>query len=95
MIKEYDTFYKKIFGDIWCCGMFDNIERAREVVISNATDIQEGCYQYAIIEEYTLGLYPHLESFEIYKWDKKKKQFLPHENTLDRKIFQGVSFHNP
>ena len=95
MIKELDTFYKNRFGDIWCCGMFDNIERAREVVLTNETDIQEGCYQFAIIEEYTCGLYPHMINFEVYKWNKEKECFESYESPLDIKFFQGISFHNP
>ena len=91
MIKELKSFYHNRFGDIWTCGIFDDINEAIRVVEHNVTDIQEGCYKYALVEEYFLGLYPHLKSYRLYCWNGQKFELMKN-SILDNVDFQGFTF---
>ena len=91
MIKELRNFYHNHFGDIWTCGIFDNANDARHTVEHNVTDIQEGCYDYALVEEYFLGLYPHLQSYTLYRWNGEKFEQVK-TSVLDKVDFQGFAF---
>ena len=69
MINELETFRHNHFGDVWTCAILDNYDEAVAIVENNITDIQEGCYRYAIIETWTRGLYPHMTGYALYEWD--------------------------
>lgn len=45
------------FGSTRIVGWYDNFESAYDAVAENACDINETCYQYALIEECEKGLY--------------------------------------
>lgn len=47
------------FGDIRTVGWYKDLSVAEKTVESNAGDIYEGCYEWAIIEEVPEGLYPY------------------------------------
>lgn len=50
------------FGDIRTVGWYKDLPTAEKAVESNAGDIYEGCYEWAIIEEVPEGLYPYSPS---------------------------------
>lgn len=60
------------FGDIRIVGWYKDLSVAENKVESNACDINEGCYEWAIIEEVPEGLYPY--GFEnirkLYRFNK-------------------------
>ena len=92
MIAEVnENFLRKHYGDIWTCGVFMNEEDAIRVVEENITDIQETCYGYAIVETYTMGLYPFMRDFKLYKWDGEKFVRCT-ESPLFHVGFQGFTF---
>ena len=91
-LKDIDGFYRTHFGDIWSCAIYPNAEDAIETVEKNITDIREDCYEYALVEEYAYGLYPHLLSCKLYKWDYEQKKFVPHHHCMLDKWFQGFTF---
>lgn len=92
MIEELGTFFRKHFGDIWTCGTFLLKDDALRVIESNITDIQENCYKYAIMEEYSFGLYPHLIEAKLYIWNKEKQKFEPYNHNFLNVGFQGFTF---
>lgn len=91
-IIELETFWKNHFGDIWTCGTFLSEEDAINVIENNTTDIQESCYKYAIMEEYQLGLYPHLIKAKLFIWNKENKKFEPYNHDFLSAGFQGFTF---
>ena len=93
-IKELDKYSHNHFGDVWTCGLYKSLEDAKYIVENNVTDIQEGCYGYAIIEDYNYGTYPHMNECWLYKWDNGKKAFLPYKHNYTTNGFQGFTFYN-
>lgn len=93
-LANIDTFYRTYFGDIWPCGIFAAEQEAIDVVENNKTDIHENCYQYALIEEYDFGLYPHPLSCKLYKWDENEKKYRPTTHPLFDRFFSGFTFYH-
>ena len=59
-------------------GWFSSKKDAEECVLNNYGDIYEdGCYQYATIEEAHEGLYPYIEKSWWFKWDREKGGYQP------------------
>lgn len=63
-------------------GYFTNHKDAEDVVLQNMTDIQEGVYNFAIIEDIPEGLYSQAEFREFYKWDNEKREFYKLSNDI-------------
>jgi len=55
------------FGDERTVGFYSNLKNAQESVISNAGDMCETIYEYAVIQKLEEGLYPTVEYQELYK----------------------------
>ena len=63
-------------GNTNTVGIFDNIDRARQVVCENVCDIWETCYDYAFIEEWDLNaVYGATLQVEFYKFDRKEESY--------------------
>ena len=92
-LKDVLGFSHQYFGDIWTCGVFPDKDDAMGVVEKNITDIHEDCYRYAIIEEYSFGLYPFLRGYWLYKWDNQNKSFIPFHHRFFELKFQGFTFY--
>lgn len=61
-------------------GYFSDYKDAEDAVLGYGItyiipDIQEGIYNYIIIEYIPEGLYYHAESREFYKWNNEKRKF--------------------
>jgi len=56
-------------------GWFSNYNHSRETVEKNYCDINEGDYNFAVIEKTYEGLYPYTECF-WFKWDKEKEEYI-------------------
>lgn len=65
-------------------GYYHDLEKAKQVVEENICDINETCYNYALIQELGPGLYPDPINNWWYKWNKEKKQYEA-TNELDGK----------
>ncbi|MGF7535784.1 hypothetical protein AAGG74_19185 [Bacillus mexicanus] len=64
--KNEGDYYE--FGSTRTVGVFKDIEEARDIVENNKNDINETIYNYAVIEEVDMGLYPTLKREpEFYK----------------------------
>lgn len=65
------------FGDTRTVGWFMDLTTAERAVESNAGDIYEGCYKWAMIEEVLEGLYPYSPSNmrKFYKFNKEKEKY--------------------
>lgn len=59
-------------GDQRTWGFFENKEDAVDVLHRNATDMHEGYYDYAVIEEYEEGLCPWAENYQWFKYDESR-----------------------
>lgn len=59
-------------------GWYSSKKDAEDCVLNNYGDIHEdGCYQYATIEEVHEGLYPFVEKSWWFKWNKEKGGYQP------------------
>jgi hypothetical protein len=78
-----EAIYKR---DKLIIGIFEDKKTAKEVILSNDTDIAEdGYYQYAVIEEVGFGVYglsgeqkkikDRMENLDWYRWHKEEKQY--------------------
>lgn len=94
MLSELHDFKRNHFGDVWTCGLYHTVEDAKEIVEKNITDIQENCYQYAVVEEYQYGTYPFMKSCILYRWDEKNERFVLYDHEFLRAGFQGFTFYN-
>lgn len=92
LISELHNFRHNHFGDVWTCGLYYTVDDAKEIVEKNITDIQEGCYDYAIVEEYQYGTYPFMGQCFLYKWDNENKCFIPYDHPFLHVGFQGFTF---
>jgi len=62
--------YDVDFGCTDSPGWFSSLEEAKRVVENNICDLNETCYDYAIIEEVDEGIYNFAKFRWIYKFDK-------------------------
>ena len=65
------------FGYVRTVGWYKNLSVAEKVVELNACDINEKCYDWALIEEVPEGLYP-FSSFnlrKLYNFNKEKGKY--------------------
>ena len=93
LTEENIDFNRNHYGDIWVCGLYKSEEEAIAVVEGNITDIHEGCYGYALVEEYNYGLYPLMSKCHLYKWDKEMKAYLPYNHGILNCGFQGLAIN--
>lgn len=69
-------------------GYFKTYEEVVEILHSNYCDINETCYDYAVVEQISPGLYPHPERTVFFKYDLEKNGYFE----IDRpEIFNNMS----
>lgn len=76
------------FGYVRTVGWYKDLSIAEKVVESNACDINEGYYDWALIEEVPEGLYP-FSTFnlrKLYNFNKEKGKYELTNNTLAEAI---------
>lgn len=56
-------------------GYFETYEEAVKILHSNYCDINETCYDYAIVEQIHPGLYPSPEKTIFFKYDSEKNGY--------------------
>ena len=62
------TYLQYTYDDSRCVAVSDNLDYLKEIALSNAGDIHEGCYKYIVIEKTYLTLYPHAEKIAWFEW---------------------------
>jgi hypothetical protein len=63
--------------DIRTVGWFETYSDAEQEVIHNSCDINEGSYDYAIIEKIGMGFYPPCPSKTVFKFNYQTDQYEP------------------
>ena len=61
--------------ELRCVGWFKTVIEASLTIKGNYCDIWEGDNNYAVVEEFSFGLYPHPIREIWFKWDKDKGQY--------------------
>lgn len=72
-------------------GWYSDFEKAEADVCNNACDINETCYQYALIEECTEGLYQYIPHRWLYEYDKATDTYNPIEEPDFMKIYTNFT----
>ena len=62
-------------GDTRCVGYFSTFKKAEEIILDNACDIWETCYDYAVIENIEEGLYQYDHDAVWYKWNDLNEKY--------------------
>ncbi|MFF2531341.1 hypothetical protein ACFVS2_20775 [Brevibacillus sp. NPDC058079] len=63
--REENGFWE--LGSKRTVGFYPTLEAAQDTVINNRCDLRENIYDYAVIEELGIGLYPTTGIIELYK----------------------------
>ena len=78
------TVFEKIepsdvsFAEFGCrrtWGYYPEYEMAATCLHENMTDLQEGCYMYAVIEKIGYGVVAIAEERQWFKWDKERRGY--------------------
>lgn len=72
-------------------GFYTDKDTAYKAVIENWGDIQERCFDYALVEEYREGLYGSTGNRQFFEWHEDTKEFVPMEEPKKFKHWQGLS----
>ncbi len=72
-------------------GFYTDKNTAYKAVTENWCDIQERCYDYALIEEVQEGLYGTTNNRQFFEWNEDTKEFVPIEEPKKFKHWQGLS----
>ena len=78
--------------DTRCVGYFKTFEEAEHVVLYNECDIEETCYDYAVIENIPEGLYQYDFHPTWYKWHKPTGGYIECEQPDFVKTICGVGY---
>lgn len=83
------------FGSTSVPGWYPRKEDAERAVTENACDINETCYEYAVIEEIEEGLYNPATSGHrwLYKYDREKNGYEPIPEPECLKHFCGFAMN--
>lgn len=73
-----------------CVGYFHTLEDAVKIVENNYGDIHEYSFDYAVIEEFGEGLYPHPESEHWFLFDKGERKYKPCDKPEKNVINYGI-----
>lgn len=73
---ELNEFGLVEFGDHRTWGFFQDKELATSITESNAYDIHDGMYEYAVIEEYDEGIANNTGNTQWFKWDDNKAGYV-------------------
>ena len=63
--------------DSRCFGWYAELDDAKMIIESNAMDIHECCFTYAVVEEMKSGPYQPAKAVAWYKWDHDEEAYLP------------------
>jgi len=72
---EPSEMYLAEFGDQRTWGYYPEYEYAAEVLHENVTDMHEGCYEYALIENIDYGICAIADERQWFKWDAEKRGY--------------------
>ena len=78
VMKKIDIDVSTGHSDFGCTdivGFYTNFKQADSRVKENACDINETCYDYAIIEEVKEGLYQYPRKRWLYKYNKDNNEY--------------------
>lgn len=67
------------YGSTAFMGFYHDFDDAVESVMENACDINEHCYNYAVVEEILPGLYSYPRPRWFYKFNREKNEYEPIE----------------
>lgn len=84
---ETDRNFKE-YSSSAAIGYFKTYEEAVEILHSNYCNINETCYNYAVVEQIHPGLYPSPEKTIFFKYDPEKNGYFEIEKP---KIFNHLS----
>lgn len=73
-VEPNDVYFAE-FGDQRTWGYYPEYEMAAAALHENRTDMHEGCYEYALIEEIGCGIVALCERRQWFKWDKEKRGY--------------------
>jgi len=79
------------FGSSRLVGWYPELEVANSAVTGNLCDINETCYQYALIEECEVGLYHPAYKRWWYKYDRENDEYIPIDEPSFIKGFCGFT----
>lgn len=79
------------FGSERLVGWYPEFEVAQSAVTGNVCDINETCYQYALIEECEVGLYHPAHKRWWFEYDKEKDEYFQIEEPDFVKGFCGFT----
>lgn len=86
-LRALPPYGGKTNHDPRCVGYFFNLDDAIKIVEGNYGDIHEYSFDYAVIEEFGEGLYPHPKSEHWFKFDKNKREYVscdkPEKNVIN------------
>ncbi|HBF77796.1 hypothetical protein [Clostridium tyrobutyricum] len=76
VFEDLDESYG-LKGRSRCFGYYNNFDLADKTVRTNATDINECTYTYAVIEKVSEGLVPCNKNRWFYKFDYEEREYYP------------------
>lgn len=79
------------FGSERLVGYYTNKDKAFNAIINNACDINETCYDYALIEEVEEGLYNAAMHRYWFEYNRAKDKYEPIEEPDFVKHFSGFT----
>jgi hypothetical protein len=88
---EQDEYGWSEFGSERIVGYYTDKEKAFDAVKSNACDINETCYNYALIEEVEEGLYNPAFNRWLFKYNSDIDKYEPIEEPGFMKHFSGFT----
>ncbi len=72
-------------------GFYPNYDSARESLHENRCDMNETCYNYAIVEELDIGIHPIVRFKQWFKWNKEREGFFEIEEPEEAKHFTNFA----
>ena len=73
-VEPSDIFFAE-FGDKRTWGYYPEYEWAMNALHENRTDMHEGCYEYAVIENIGPGICAYAGERQWFKWNKDKRGY--------------------
>ena len=87
-----DEYSRLDIGESRTFGYYDNFNDADNALKTNACDMHEYIYHYAILEKIDAGVYPTLGKRWFYKYDKEKDGFHPIEEPKEFEHYGNIAF---
>lgn len=74
-IEPNDIYFAE-FGDQRTWGYYKERSMATQALHENWTNIHEGCYDYAVIEDLDMGISPYCKWRQWFKYDRDKDSYI-------------------